>query len=421
MMIAYLVVVGLAALFWLGRVFSPSSRMAPRFTYDEGTDPAALSGIVRGDRTPRVYAGDPTNEGEKGGEWPTVTVVVPGRNEGRTLLATLDSLCAMDYPHYRVIFIDDQSTDDTPRICRQLELKYPHLQVIHNTQNPPPGWVGKSWAIHQAQPETITTDYLLFTDADLHFHRLCLKQMIRLARHRQSDLLSLLPMVHCYTLGEKLGLMAGLQLIALACPLRKSNDPRHPQALVAGGFMLFKRTAYQAVGGHEAVRRQIIEDMAFGALMKKRQRSVYTVGTTDLLTGRMYEGWRDTFHGLKKNAYAGANYNPLIAVGFTLGTLLLAVLLPVYVLVGIFLWITQPSLLTFAALIGSVLAWSAMLVTARRANRLLRFSHALAWLAPLAAGFYLSIFLSSVIEHYRGGNKWSGRSYEREEVEALSQ
>ncbi len=70
---------------------------------------------------------------------PGVTVIVPGRNEGHVLLDTLGSICRQDYPTFRVVFVDDQSTDNTAEIARPLATQFPHLKIIHNIQSPPPG------------------------------------------------------------------------------------------------------------------------------------------------------------------------------------------------------------------------------------------------------------------------------------------
>lgn len=423
----------LVASFWLSRVLSPDNRVAERFFYDSNDNPTRLNGILPRDDAPTHYAGDPPAE-----QWPAVTIICPGRNEGHVLESTLGSLCRVDYSagKLRIIFVDDQSTDNTPEVCATLTARYPHLTILRTQADPPAGWVGKIWAIHQAdayiQAPQEPGDYLLFVDSDLCFHPACLQQMIRLARHRNTDLLSLLPFIDCPTLGEKLGILMGLQLIALKYPLRQSNNPRSPICLVAGGFLLFKRASYLALGataagaeggrgGHAAIRGQMVEDIALGTMAKNRGLRVYTVGTHALLTGRMYEGWADTFRGLKKNSYAGANYQLPLAVLAILLLTILFVAMPLYPLVGLGWWILHPGYYSFSLLVLGVGAWACMLWAARRAGNLLKFPAYLAWLTPLAAAFFLLIFGASILEHHRGGNQWSGRRYRKEHVSALNE
>ena len=405
------ILAALAALLWLGELLSPRHRAALRFMYHHNTNPAVLCGLVRHDPAPAAYAGDPEH-------WPAVTIIVPGRNEGHILADTVGSLCRMDYPNYRVVFVDDQSTDTTAEVCARLLAQHPHLQVIGNTQAPPPGWVGKVWAIHQARA-FVTTPYVLFTDSDLKYHPQCLRQMMRLALHRNTDLLSLLPAMETHTLGERLGLLAGMKLITTFYPLSKSNDPRSSLVLSAGGFLLFRREAYEAIGRHEAVRQQVIEDIALGTRAKSRGLSVFTVATHDLMTGRMYEGWRDTYRGLKKNAYAGCHYNPLTWLAGSLAVLIVAVLTPLYPLAAVLLWLELPGVWAQILLALSLVAYLAMLIDMTRAVRFLGFPFYCVWLAPVAALFFLTVLMHSMLEHYFGGAVWSGRRYRPEHVESL--
>ncbi len=406
------IIVALVAAVWLRELWSPSHRAALRFMYNESTDPASFHGLVAGDATTAKYAGDPA-------QWPPVTIIVPGRNEGHMLMETIGSLCRMDYPDYRIVFIDDQSTDNTKEVCAQLQAKYPHLQVIHNTQPPPDGWVGKVWAIHQAR-EHATTPYVMFTDSDLKYHPQCLRQMMRLALHRQTGLVSLLPSLETHTLGEKLGMMTGMKLITVFYPLTLCNDPKNPMALTAGGFLLFRRDAYEAIGGHEAVRQQVIEDIALGRLTKGKGLPVFTVATHELMSGRMYEGWRDTYHGLKKNAYAGAHYSLLQYLGGTLMLLLTGVLLPLYPILAIMALIANPSVLTGTIFVLAIIAFAAMIADMTRGVRFLSFPLYCAWLTPFAVLFFLTILTHSMLDHYFGGNIWSGRRYKPQHVEALN-
>jgi glycosyltransferase involved in cell wall biosynthesis len=373
-----------------------------RFVYDAGTAPDALNGAFPGDEVRGAAGADPA-------QWPMVTVVLPGRNEGHLLARTLGSLCAMDYPRFRVFFVDDQSTDNTAAVCGELAARFSHLTVIHNTEPPRDGWVGKSWAVHQAEPHLHEGDYLLFTDADLEYHPACLRHMVRLALHRESDLVSLLPRIRYETLGELLGLLAAMTIINTRLSLYHCNNPRIPRALVAGGFLLVKREVYHAMGGHAAVRGQMVEDVALGTRAKALGRRVFTAITHDLYTARMYEGWADTFRGLKKNAYAGANYNPLFAVAIGLFLLLAGVLPPVYAALGIMLWIVDPTLVTFGLCAAGILSLLAEIAVGKQTARYVGMRERVGYLLPAGMGFYLAVFIGSVIDHYRGGNTWAGR------------
>lgn len=404
MLILLLLCIIFALGFWAYLNFSPTQRMNARFQYGAADTPDSQNGLFRGDDVTWGFAGDPES-------WPAVTIVVPGRNEGHVLADTLGSLCRFDYPRLRIVFINDQSTDNTREVCATLQRQYSHLEALHNEEPPRDGWIGKSWAVHLGlmQPAAREAELLLFTDADLEFHPLALKQAVRLLLHRRADLVSLLPRLRVGSLGELLALLAGMTLISTALPLRRVNEPNFPKGLAAGGFMLWRKASYDAIGGHESVRGQMIEDIALAKLAKTKGKRVFTTFARDLMTARMYEGWRDTFVGLRKNAYAGVMYSPINAVASIVAILAGIILVPVYVALGTFLWITQPSPLTFVICLLSYLAMACMLSAANRSAKLLGFHRYAGWLMPFGMAFYMCIFVASIIEHYRGGNTWAGR------------
>ena len=340
MILTLLIFASLAAAFWLIVSLMPAQRQSAKFVYNTSDSPAKLNALFPGDDIRGEYAGDPN-------VWPSVTIVVPGRNEGHLLERTLGSLCEMDYPNYRVVFIDDQSTDNTRAVCEALQAKHHRLTVIHNTTPPRDGWIGKTWAVHQADPHMHDSDYLLFTDSDLVFHPQCLKQMVRLALHRRADIASCLPVFVYESLGELLAILPAIVLINLRLSLYATNNPARPEALVAGGFLLAKRTSYESLGGHEAVRGQVIEDIALGKTAKSKGFRIFTVSTQNLYSARMYEGWRDAYRGLKKNAYAGIDYRSALIAPAVLLFLIAGVLVHAYLLAGIISWIIWPTMLTF--------------------------------------------------------------------------
>jgi glycosyltransferase involved in cell wall biosynthesis len=402
------ILAGGAALFWWLFWLSPAQRRLLRFVYNAADAPDVLNGCYARDDVRHPWAGDPPS-----GVWPSVTVIVAGRNEGHLLAKTLGSICAMDYPGggggMRVVFVDDQSTDDTREVCRELQVKYARLKVIHNEEAPRDGWVGKTWAVHQAAGEMGDADYLLFADADLEFHPQCLKQMVRLARHRGADFTSLLPRIVCRSPGELLGLLGAMTIINMRLPLSATNDPRVKRALVAGGFLLAKRESYEAVGGHAAVRGQVVEDIALGTRAKALGLRVFTAITFDLYRARMFEGTRDAFRGLKKNAYAGANYRPGFAAVIAVFLMAVGVLPLAYAAAGVYWWVVYPTLLTFFAGAAGVLALLGEVAVGRQIARYMGMWRVWAWVLPLGFLFYWCVFIGSVIDHHRGGNTWAGR------------
>jgi hypothetical protein len=198
-------------------------------------------------------------------------------------------------------------------------------------------------------------------------------------------------------------------IINVRLSLYACNNPRVPRALVAGGFLLVKREVYHALGGHASVKWHVVEDVALGTRAKALGRRVFTALTHDLYTARMFEGWRDTFRGLKKNAYAGANYSLLFAVFITFFMLFVGVVAPVYALGGIILACLHPSAWTFILAVAGITACAGQLAAGVRTARFIGMPIYVALTLPASFAFYLAVFIGSVMDYYRGGNMWAGR------------
>jgi glycosyltransferase involved in cell wall biosynthesis len=410
-MAAWILCLGLVFLLviWARIHFSKALRTMPDYIGDANTPPTAFDGLVSPTDAPPQYAGDPQ-------PWPKVIIIAPGRNEGHVLRRTLGSLCELDYPDYRVIFVDDQSTDDTAAICRELQARHKHLQVIHHNQCPPPGWGGKVWAIQQAV-KLIDSPMVLFTDSDIWHHPQSLRKMVQLQHHRNLDMLSLLPRMETGSaLEQAVMLMAQHALLTLA-PLYKSNNPNNPTPLTGGAYMLFRTSAYQAMGGHAAIHQQLVEDLALGTLARSQGKTVFTICTRDLLSGRMYEGLVDTFCGLKKNAYSGMRCNPVIAVITAAIMLLAGAFVPLYLIAAVIALIVYHGA---AWLLAALLALAVNVLFFTHFERLRRATcqkPGTPLLMPLAIPFCLAVLAASMWDYYvRGGSVWSGRIYARSEV-----
>lgn len=367
---------------------------------------------------------------------PPVVVLVPGRDEAGHLPDTLVTLCEQDYPDYRIIFIDDESTDATPAIVTELAQRYPHLTVVRNDDAPPSGWVGKCWAIWRgyqtarmsrdreeadrnigipapARSRLVQTDsWLCFTDADIHWQPDCLRSAMRHAQQHKGDIVALFPRLR---FGSAIEAIVQSQLalaLGLMYPMDRAMDPDEPDTLTGGAFILTRRALYDEVGGHEAVRGEVVEDLALGKALKGAGGRVRVGMAPDLLWCRMYDGWPDMWEGLTKNAYAGLFYQPWRALGMTLATLLVIVLTPIY-LIGAMVW-------TISSGGGAVSWWMlglslvAIILQTRvmsGVRRLLDLPWPYALVMPVGTAVYLAIVWASVWRYYFGGNIWKGRRY----------
>lgn len=237
--------------------------------------------------------------------WPAVAVLVPARNEAANIRRCLTSLLAQDYPDFNVWVLDDASTDATPRILAEMAHGEPRLHVGQGAPLPA-GWLGKNWACQQLAAQIpAETPLLLFVDADTWHAPDMLRQSVAVLLAYQAGLLSVLPQQETHTLAEMLTVPLLPWALLSHFPLWLTQRVRWPRLSAAvGQYMLWRRSAYQQVGGHAAVRAEVAEDLALA-------RQAATHGVRGLLVPgrrrvfcRMYRSTADVVAGFGKNLFA---------------------------------------------------------------------------------------------------------------------
>jgi|APCry1669189000_1035189.scaffolds.fasta_scaffold04666_4 chlorobactene glucosyltransferase len=252
-----------------------------------------------------------------------VSILVPARNEECRIRACLTSLVAQEPPVREIILLDDRSGDRTAEIARALgfsEELGSRLRLIHGAELPE-GWVGKNWACHQlSEAADPRSTHLLFTDADTIHSPGCVSAALDHALAVRADLLSLWPDQITGTWSEKLVIPLGYLLFMAFQPfpflswlqakperVARWGIPKERLAMIGaanGQFLLFRREAYRSLGGHEALKDHLVEDVAFGRRVASRtgegMRLVNADGI-DLLRCRMYSGLAELWEGFSKN------------------------------------------------------------------------------------------------------------------------
>ncbi len=388
-MTALLVILTLSAAFWLFLVISPRHRgtFATRLDAED-----ARPGELRA--------------------WPAVTVVIPARNEAAMLPTTIPTICTQDYPDVRVIVIDDQSEDDSSAVLASLRAAHTNLEVVPGALRPD-GWCGKPWAVKQGVLAA-TTDLLLFTDADCAFHPRAVKTAVRFLEDSSLDMVSVFPQMVFGSLIEEIGLAGFLSGLAMVYPTPQANDPKSPMALAAGGFILIKRDAYERIGGHEAVKNEMIEDVNLAKKLKESGARIHCRLTRDLVSTRMYEGFDDLWEGLAKNVYATVQYRPSrFWIGLVWATIGM-VLPPFYFVLALVIALRHPTWQSRTAVTLSAVILISMSIVRARVVRHLRLAPWQSFLTPVSSGLYCLIGASSFWRHHFGrGNVWKGRTYSR--------
>jgi chlorobactene glucosyltransferase len=236
-------------------------------------------------------------------EAPNVAIIVPARNEAANIGRCLRSLLAQDYPAGRrsVIVVDDHSTDDTAAIVRRMAATHPRLSLLPAPPLPP-RWTGKSHACWiGARAATPDSEWVCFVDADVWGEGALLSSAMRAALAQKLDLLSLAPRQELRSLAERLILPCGLILLSFIQDLRQVQARSGLGVTATGQFMLIRRDAYEAAGGHAAVSGAICEDLEFARRLKHAGRAVFLMSGEDVISTRMYTGWQTLWPGLAKN------------------------------------------------------------------------------------------------------------------------
>ena len=343
-------------------------------------------------------------EGPVPANLPGVTAIIPARNEESNVEATVQAIRDQVYPNLKITVVDDQSTDATARILERLACDpgaTVPLRFIRGVERPE-GWVGKTWAVHQGTADA-EGDWLWFVDADMGLHPLALASAIAAAEATGADFVSLLPGVRCQTFWQATIAASFLQLLGQLYPLDRVNDPARPEAIAAGGFILIRRLAYLRAGGHEAVRREIIEDIQLARKVKASGGKLVVRLAPVLVWTHMYGRFEDIWRGLRKNAYAGMDFMPHKYV--TGAVIALTLAWSPWIACGLGVALGSP----VAVVIG---LWG-VLAQATATAPILIFLKRPFWFAftlPAGISAYVAIASSSVWHHHRGQILWKDRA-----------
>lgn len=251
----------------------------------------------------------------------SLTVVIPAYNEAANIAACVSAVLASEPPcsDWSLLVVDDDSTDATADLAREAAAASPAAAARFSLlqAGPRPAdqrWVGKNWACSRAADQ-LSSDWLLFIDADVRLQPATLGRALRQAQAEQADLLSLAPRLSCGCLAEWMVQPIMASLLGLGFPIEAANDPASPVAFAAGPFMLFRREAYERIGGHRALAGEVVEDLALARRIKASgQRLLYLLGL-DAVDLRMYQDLPALWEGWTKNWYLGLDSSLSKALG----------------------------------------------------------------------------------------------------------
>jgi chlorobactene glucosyltransferase len=342
---------------------------------------------------------------------PSVTFIVPARNEARNIGRCLDGLLAQGYPRsrYRIVVVDDGSVDETREIVKARMAAAPGLNLeLQTAEGLPAGWAGKPHACWQgaSSPAARDAEWLCFVDADTVAKPGFLRAAIGYAQLHRADMLSVCPRQELRTLWERTFFLVGLIMLAFVKDVRSSGDPRSSVVAANGQCLLVRRSAYADCGGHAAVASEICEDSALALQMKLRGYRVHILGGERFVRTRMYDGWSDLRDGLGKNIVEAVG-----GYGKTILAFLLAVVLTVGSL-GLPVWTAltlHAGWASIAAFALSLFGSAALLTTYVRAARYFEIPVWYVSLFPLGYAVGTAIAVYGIRARFCGAVAWKGR------------
>jgi glycosyltransferase involved in cell wall biosynthesis len=263
-------------------------------------------------------------KGEPPARFPKVSICIPARNEARCIADSVRAALAQDYPEFEVLVVDDRSEDDTGRLATEAAVDDPRFRLIGG-EEPPKGWAGKPWACQRLSAEAVG-ELFLFIDADVCLAPWALHAAVREQQIRESSLLSLFGDWDLKGFWEAAVVPVVGWLIRGSVDLDEVNRRNSPQAFANGQFILVERRAYERVGGHGAVRAEVLDDVRLAKAFKMRALPCSMLHAPGAFQTRLYTSLKDIIAGYSKNLYEGMDRRLSLGLGAILfvfiGTLL---------------------------------------------------------------------------------------------------
>lgn len=341
---------------------------------------------------------------------PLVSVVIPARNERRNIERCLRSVLATTYPSLEVVVVDDHSSDGTGDLARAIAATDPRVRVVESPPLPP-GWFGKQWACTTGA-RVARGELLCFVDADTAHAPDLIPRAVNAMRRREADLLTVAGRQEMHGFWERVVQPYVFSILLLRYGGTESvNGARRAEDVIANGqFILVRRDAYEALGGHEAVRDLVAEDLAMAQRFHQHRRRIAIVMGERQLSTHMYDSLGALVRGWGKNIYAGGRH---AMPGGRVGRLLFPLALLASPLLGLLpvvtLVLAAAGVLSHAWLLWSAIAVAGSLVWWVLAYRGMRQPVWFAALYPLGAAVVGGIALFALARGSRVA--WKGRRY----------
>ena len=336
-------------------------------------------------------------------EWPSVSAIVPARDEARSIGDAVRTRLDDGYPELQVIVVDDRSTDATGAIADELAAEHSRVVAVH-IEDLPEGWLGKTHALARGI-EQATGEWLLVSDADVHLAPGGLRKAIAYCEHGGLDFLALVPEFRSTFIVDVLWTVF-MRVLGMMMDPAAVRDPDSKTAMGSGAFMLARRSVFDRTPGYEYLKMETADDVALGMVMKNAGGRCDFANGYGIASISIYHSLGEFFRGVEKNAGSLARA-PFAAVAA--GMLLAAYLeySPFLAMASGVTWAVW--LGAIAAVVATVAAMAALWINTRTVLPALLWP--LGWLL-VASGILRAAWLFRV----RGGLMWRDTFHSKEEL-----
>ena len=344
--------------------------------------------------------------------FPTISIILPARNEEKHIEKCLDSLIKQEYDNYEIVVINDSSSDNTNQIIKRFSITYNNITHI-NAQPKPEGWTGKNWACYQGYLQS-KGDLFLFTDADTVHHPSAVSLAVTYLLSEKLDTFTAIPQ----TLANDFWTKSTLPLLWIFSVARfsalKANDPKTKVGYFFGSFFIITRKAYEIVGTHKSVRHEIVEDAELGRKVKEQGFRLKVVHGENYIKAVWARDSSSLWHGLRRIMIPLYKKEKLKAIMMVISTFVLIlfpiIMLPLSVINTIDGKMETKSVIILFLSIMSILLIVINNVLQLKYSVLQNFSYCLGF--PLSIPFIFVAFLSSIIcADKKDIVKWRDRKY----------
>ncbi len=325
-----------------------------------------------------------------------ITVLIPARNEAttiqRTLVAVGDQRGAAP-----VVIVDDQSTDATARVARETL----NTATVVTGEPPPPGWIGKVWALEQGL-QTVQTPFVLLLDADIELRPGIIAALKNKAVHERLAMVSLLANLNTQRFWERILVPAYVYFFKFMYPFALVNSVSSRTAAAAGGCILIRREVLEEIGGFASLKSAIIDDCTLAKQVKAAGHGIWLGVSKSVISHREYANWVDILNLVTRSAFAELKFSTMRLLLCTLAMLWLFICVPLVLLI----YSGVPAYIAAAGMLAMFMTYVPVL-------RFYKLWAGRALTLPLVALLYLAMTWHSAVRYWFGTRTvWKGRCYE---------